>query len=67
MVRNMGRLDRMLRLIIGLALIVAPMLNLPVTWSVAWMAYASMGVGVVLTLTAVTGVCPLYSALGIRT
>ncbi|MDJ0637812.1 MAG: DUF2892 domain-containing protein [Paracoccaceae bacterium] len=67
MTQNMGSLDRMVRLVIGLVLLVAPLLNLPATWSIAWLAYASMGVGAILTVTAVIGVCPLYSALGIRT
>ena len=67
MTQNMGSLDRIVRLVIGLALVIAPLLNLPAAWSVAWMAYASMGVGAVLAVTAVIGVCPLYSLLGIRT
>ncbi len=67
MTQNMGSLDRIVRLVIGLVLIIAPLLNLPATWKIAWLAYASMGVGAVLAVTAVIGVCPLYSVLGIRT
>lgn len=65
--RNVGSADRTLRLIIGLALIVLPLLNIPAIWSVGWMAYGSMIVGAVLALTAATGTCPLYSIFGLRT
>ena len=67
MERNVGSADRVLRLILGLALIVLPLLNVPAIWSVAWLAYGSMIVGAVLVLTSASGVCPLYSVLGLRT
>jgi hypothetical protein len=45
----------------------APLLNLPAVWSSAVMAIASMGVGVVLALTALVRFCPLYRIIGIST
>ncbi|MEZ5651774.1 MAG: DUF2892 domain-containing protein [Burkholderiaceae bacterium] len=58
MKKNMGGLDRGLRLIVGIALIVAA-----ATGSLGVWAY----IGVVPVLTALIGSCPLYSVLGIRT
>ena len=57
MARNMGMIDRVLRAIVGVALIAWAVMGGPV-W--AW-------IGVVPLLTAFAGVCPLYSVLGIRT
>jgi hypothetical protein len=45
----------------------APLLNLPAVWSSAVLAIASMGVGVVLALTALVRFCPLYRIIGIST
>lgn len=64
---NVGTVDRALRLIIGVALIVAPLLNLMGLGANTMVAYALMAVGVILTLTSVFGVCPLYRLLGIKT
>lgn len=57
MARNMGMIDRLLRAVVGVALIGWAVMGGPV-WG--W-------IGVVPLLTAFAGVCPLYSALGIRT
>lgn len=57
MARNVGMIDRVVRAIIGVALIVWAVMGGPI-W--AW-------IGVVPLLTAFAGVCPLYSVLGIRT
>lgn len=63
---NMGTVDRALRLIIGLALIVAPLMNYWGLGASSAVAYTLMAIGGVLTLTAVFGVCPLYKLLGIQ-
>ena len=65
---NVGTVDRLLRLIIGLA---------PVTWAGGFLPQLAVVpppwgwivgiVGVVLTLTAVLGSCPAYAMLGIST
>ncbi len=55
--RNMGVTDRVLRALVGVALIAWAVMSGPV-W--AW-------IGVVPLLTAFVGMCPLYAVLGIRT
>ncbi|MCR9070042.1 MAG: DUF2892 domain-containing protein [Rhodobacteraceae bacterium] len=58
MIRNEGRLDRALRIILGLALIAIVFVGpqTPVGW-----------IGVVPLVTGLVGMCPLYSLLGINT
>ncbi len=63
MSKNIGAIDRALRVLIGLALIAyAIPLGMPHTgWNfVGW-------IGVVPLLTAFVGVCPLYTLLGMST
>jgi len=55
---NVGNLDRVLRILVGLALI-----GLAVTDAIGVWGY----VGVVPLLTGLAARCPLYSALGIAT
>ena len=61
--RNVGSIDRIARVVIGLALIAyAIPLGFPQTgWN--WIGW----IGVVPLLTAVVGYCPAYSLLGIKT
>jgi membrane-bound ClpP family serine protease len=66
MTRNMGTYDRAIRLIAGIALVVLPLLGAVATGA-AWLWWAMVVVGVVLVATSLTGVCPAYSILGIRT
>jgi hypothetical protein len=63
MVRNVGPIDRALRIVFGLVLVAyALKLGLPDTgWN--WVGW----VGVVPLLTALIGSCPLYSLLGVST
>ncbi len=63
MIKNLGTIDRALRIIIGLILIAyAIPLGLPKTgWN--WVGW----IGVVPLLTAFAGSCPLYSLLGVST
>lgn len=67
MTANLGSPDRLIRVILGLALIVLPLLNMPAIWSSAAFAYASMAVGLILVLTALVRFCPLYRLFGIST
>ncbi|MFP4327647.1 MAG: DUF2892 domain-containing protein [Paracoccaceae bacterium] len=67
MTRNMGRLDRWIRLAAGLVLVgfalfcpFAADLGPVVVWG-------SGMIGAVMLVTAAVGICPLYSALGLRT
>jgi hypothetical protein len=55
---NVGNLDRVLRILVGLALI-----GLAVTEAIGVWGY----VGVIPLLTGLAARCPLYSALGIAT
>ena len=64
---NLGNLDRVIRIILGLALIVAPLLNIPAVWSSAVLSYGSMAVGFILVVTGLFRFCPLYRILGIST
>ncbi len=56
---NVGTVDRILRIIVGAALIYWAYTNSPDQWW-AW-------IGVVPILTALVGYCPAYSILGIKT
>jgi hypothetical protein len=64
---NLGNLDRVIRIILGLALIVAPLLNIPAVWSSAVLSYGSMAVGLVLVVTGLFRFCPIYRIFGIST
>lgn len=69
--RNVGTIDRLLRAVIGVVLVVAPfvggaeMLG-PFAGTAAWW-WVPVAVGIVLLATAAFRFCPLYSLLGIRT
>ena len=55
---NVGKTDRIIRVILGVLLIgnVFFALQHPIVW-----------IGVILVLTGLAGICPLYSVLGINT
>ena len=55
---NVGGIDRILRIVIGLALIATTLTGTIGVWG--W-------IGVVPLLTAALGSCPLYSVLGLST
>ncbi len=57
MTGNLGSLDRIIRLVLGVALIAGGLLLQ--TWFGA--------IGVILVLTAALGFCPLYAMFGITT
>ncbi len=66
---NVGSLDRTLRVIFGVVLLVSPFLP-PVAAFLAdwgWWKLAVPAVGVVLLGTALFRFCPAYTLLGIRT
>jgi len=64
---NVGRIDRFLRLLIGAALIVAPLIGFMGLGANATVVYAMIAIGGILMLTALFGVCPIYRLLGIGT
>ncbi|GAB3127574.1 YgaP family membrane protein [Novispirillum itersonii] len=58
MSKNVGGIDRVLRIVVGLVLI-----GLAVTGTVGWWGY----LGAVPLLTGLIGWCPAYLPLGIKT
>lgn len=67
MTANIGKLDLVIRAVLGIVLFFAPLMNVPAIWSNSMLAYASMGIGLVLIFTAAFRFCPLYRILGIST
>ncbi len=64
---NVGMIDRLVRLVIGIALLLSPLLNIPAIWSSQSLAYVSMAVGLILIGTGLFSFCPLYRLLGTGT
>lgn len=64
---NVGKTDRIARLILGLVLVFSPLLNAPAIWSSQALAYTSMAIGLILFLTGLVGHCLLYRVFGIST
>lgn len=58
MTKNVGGLDRILRVVFGLALLAFAFFS---GHQYAWIGY----IGIVPLLTAALGTCPLYSILGV--
>jgi hypothetical protein len=58
---NVGNLDRVLRIVLGLALIAGYFLNADATYRWAYL------IGIVPLVTGLMSSCPVYSLLGIRT
>lgn len=63
---NVGNIDRSLRFIVGLLLIVLPFVTSSFASWGSW-RYAAVAVGVVMLATAVFRFCPAYTLFGIRT
>jgi len=60
---NVGGIDRIVRLLAGLALsAVGAMAMVAAPWS-----YVAMGAGAVFVVTSAIGFCPLYAIFGIKT
>jgi hypothetical protein len=55
---NVGTIDRLLRILVGLALIAATLMGEIGAWG--W-------IGIVALLTGLVGICPAYLPFGIRT
>jgi len=67
MFSNVGMIDRLLRLVIGAALITAPLINFMGLGASAAVTYLMIAIGVILGVTAVFGICPLYKLMGVST
>ena len=62
LIANVGSLDKIVRIVAGLALVVIALLKLDGSATLV-----ALAVGVVLIVTAVINFCPLYRILGLRT
>ncbi len=67
MTANLGSLDRLLRLVIGIVLIVAPFLASGAFAGNALVIYGAIVIGAVLVATAIFRFCPIYRLFGWRT
>ena len=67
MTTNVGNLDRIARLVLGLILLVAPFVTSIPLFQSTTMTVVSVIVGLVLIGTSVVRFCPLYRIFGIRT
>jgi hypothetical protein len=61
MTKNVGSIDRIVRIVIGLGLLWYAMFAAPTGYN--WIGW----IGVVPIITALIGNCPLYSILGVTT
>jgi len=64
---NVGTFDRIVRLIVGLLLAIAPFATDIALFQGTVATVIAVAVGGVLILTALLRACPLYSLLGMRT
>jgi hypothetical protein len=60
--RNEGTTDRIIRVVVGLALIASPLGLYGPDYASVW-----GWIGILPLVTGLVGVCPAYSALGIKT
>lgn len=66
---NVGSVDRVLRFILGAALLAAPFLpqTAPSMAVLGMWQFVLAGIGAVLIVTALVGTCPAYRLLGVQT
>lgn len=67
MIQNVGKIDRILRLVLGLVLIIAPFATDLALWQTAGLKYGAVAVGAVLVATSFFRFCPLYRLVGMNT
>lgn len=67
MTLNVGTPDRIIRLILGIALIIAPFVTGWALFANALWMWAALIVGGVLVITAIVRFCPAYRIAGITT
>jgi hypothetical protein len=63
MTTNIGMIDRVLRIVVGIALIALALGFIAPGAPYAWIGW----IGVIPVLTALVGSCPLYSVVGLST
>ncbi len=64
---NIGTIDRLIRLVLGIALLAAPFVSGMALFQSTLLTIASVVVGLVMVGTAAMKFCPLYRILGLRT
>lgn len=67
MTANVGNLDRIVRLVLGVVLIAAALFSGLTFFDGNIVKYGAVVVGLVLVVTGMMRTCPAYSILGIRT
>ncbi|WP_109314882.1 YgaP family membrane protein [Pseudovibrio ascidiaceicola] len=67
MMANVGTIDRILRFIIGVVLIVLPLSTNISLFAQPLFFYGAIIVGIVMLLVSAVRICPLYSIFGIKT
>lgn len=63
--QNVGTPDRIIRLILGALLIIAPFVTGWAIWASVIALWVSVVIGAVLIATALFSFCPIYAALGL--
>ena len=63
---NVGKIDRLLRLLLGIAFIAAPFISRIDLFQSTVGMVVGIGVGAIMVVTSVTGFCPLYRIFGLR-
>ncbi len=64
---NVGNLDRLIRLVLGVGLFLSPYLTHFPVWDIGVARIAVMVVGALLAFSSALRFCPLYRLLGINT
>lgn len=67
MTSNVGKIDRLLRIALGAALFLCPLVTDYALWDNAILKYGAMIVGIVLIATSAMKFCPLYRLVGMST
>lgn len=67
MTMNMGTVDRAIRGVLGLVLILLPFVTSWGVFTSTLVASLSVIVGLIMAGTALFGICPLYSLIGVDT
>lgn len=64
---NVGPIDRLIRIVVGMVLIAAPYVIASELWSNTLIRWGAPAVGAILILTAMFRFCPLYRLIGTST
>ncbi|SHI45178.1 Protein of unknown function [Shimia gijangensis] len=67
MTKNVGKIDRLLRILLGAALFLWPFVTDYALWDSAILKYGAMAVGIILVATSAMKFCPLYRLVGMST